>query len=317
MGLLRTIRMKIVRLVVSEASRGIRVDAFLAENIDGLSRSAVAKLLGDGHVTLAGKALRKNDRVGVGDVIICDVPPPVAYEAVGEDIPLDIVYEDADIAVVNKPRGLVVHPAAGNYSGTLVNALLHRLGPSLSGIGGVMRPGIVHRLDKDTSGLIVVAKNDAAHQALAAQLAAREMGRTYNTLCIGRMKQDSRRIDIPIGRHHTDRKKMAAITHQGGKAREAITNITVLEPMARFTLVEARLETGRTHQIRVHLSHIGYPVLGDPLYGPKKQPFKTDGQILHARALKLRHPSTGAIMEFEAPLPEYFQKAVAKARLAK
>ena len=306
-----------MRIVVSDEHSGKRVDAFLSENVDDLTRNAAQKLLSKGQVMRDGLPLCKNDRVKAGDIVICNIPLPEQYEVAAEVIPLDIIFEDADIVVVNKPRGMVVHPAAGNYTGTLVNALLHHLGPSLSGIGGVLRPGIVHRLDKDTSGLLVVAKNDAAHQALAAQLAAREMGRVYYALCIGRVKQDSRRIDIPIGRHHADRKKMAAITARDGKGRDAVTNVTVIEQMRRFTLVEARLETGRTHQIRVHLSHIGHPVLGDPLYGLKKQPFNTAGQVLHAKELRLCHPSTGAEMSFEAPLPEYFVNALAKARLVK
>ncbi|MCL2377840.1 MAG: RluA family pseudouridine synthase [Defluviitaleaceae bacterium] len=306
------------RLVVAEAYCGLRADVFLSESIDSLTRSAAVRVLSEGQAIREGLALRKNDRLKAGDIIVCNIPPAVDYEVAAEEIPLDIVYEDGDIAVVNKPRGLVVHPAAGHYTGTLVNGLLFHLGPSLSGIGGVLRPGIVHRLDKDTSGLIVIAKNDMAHHALSAQLAAREMGRTYHALCIGRVKQDSMRIDVPIGRHHNDRKKMAAITaRQGGKSREAATNVTVLERMPRFTLVEARLETGRTHQIRVHLSHIGYPVLGDPLYGPKKQPFHTVGQVLHAKGLRLCHPSTGEVMEFDASLPGYFAEAVSKARVVK
>jgi len=306
-----------IRLVVTEAFSNMRADAFLAESINGITRSAAQRLLSEGRVITGGLPLRKNDRLKAGNTVICDIPPPMDYEVAAEEIPLDIIFEDTDIIVVNKPRGLVVHPAAGHYTGTLVNALLHYLGSSLSGIGGVMRPGIVHRLDKDTSGLLVVAKNDAAHQSLAAQLAVREMGRTYHALCIGRMKQDARRIDAPIGRHHADRKKMAVITHREGKSREAATNITVLDRMSRFTLVEARLETGRTHQIRVHLSHIGFPVLGDVLYGLKKQPFNMVGQVLHAKELKLRHPSTGDMMEFDAPLPDYFTEAVDKARLVK
>jgi len=307
-----------IRLEVTEAYRDTRADAFLAERVDSLTRNAAQRLLSEGRAIVNGIPLRKNARLKTGDIVICDIPPPADYEVAAEAIPLDIIFEDADIVVINKPRGLVVHPAAGHYSGTLVNALLYHLGPSLSGIGGVMRPGIVHRLDKDTSGLLVVAKNDMAHQALAAQLSAREMGRMYYALCIGRAKQDSQRINVPIGRHHTDRKKMAAIvSRQSGKNREAATNITVIERMPRFTLVEARLETGRTHQIRVHLSHIGYPVLGDPLYGPKKQPFNTDGQVLHAKELNLRHPSTGIVMDFDVPLPDYFNEAAAKARLIK
>jgi len=307
-----------VQLVVESSHDGTRADAYISGIIDGLTRNAAQRLLSEGQVTRGGLFLRKNDRLKTGDIVICNIPSAVPYEVVAEDIPLDIIFEDADIVVVNKPRGLVVHPAAGHDSGTLVNALLNHVGPSLSGIGGVLRPGIVHRLDKDTSGLLVVAKNDAAHQSLAAQLAAREMGRMYYALCIGRVKQDNMRIDAPIGRHPVDRKKMAVIApHKGGKSREAATNIAVLEHMPRFTLVEARLETGRTHQIRVHLSHINYPVLGDLVYGPEKQPFNLEGQILHAKELSLRHPSTGLAMSFESPLPGYFQEALAKARLIK
>jgi len=300
------------QLAASEAFDGERVDVFLSESIESLSRSAAGKLLAEGQVTRDGIPMRKNDRMRAKDIIICNIPSPAPCEAIAEDIPLDIIYEDADIIVVNKPRSLVVHPAAGHFTGTLVNALLHHAGGSLSGIGGVLRPGIVHRLDKDTSGLMVVAKNDVAHQALAAQLAAREMGRIYHTVCIGRVKHDGQSINHPIGRHPNDRKKMAIFTHQKGKSREAITHVAVLERFSRFTLVEARLETGRTHQIRVHLSHIGHPVLGDPLYGPKKQPFKTDGQILHAKTLSLRHPATGKLMEFDAPLPDYFVNTLEK-----
>jgi len=299
-----------LHLVVSDVFDGERADIFLAESIESLSRSAAGKLLAESQVTRDGLLMRKNDRMRAGDIVICNIPSPAPCEALAEDIPLDIIYEDADIIVVNKPRSLVVHPAAGHFTGTLVNALLHHSGGSLSGIGGVQRPGIVHRLDKDTSGLMVVAKNDMAHQALAAQLASREMGRIYQAICIGRVKLDTQTINIPIGRHPVDRKKMAVFTHQNGKSREAVTYVTVLERFSRFTLVEARLETGRTHQIRVHLSHIGHPVLGDPAYGPKKQPFNTDGQVLHAKALSLRHPATGELMEFDAPLPDYFASAL-------
>lgn len=297
-------------MLVTEESNNKRADIFLSESIDGLSRNAAQRLLADGHITINNSLFKKNTRLKTGDVIICNIPSPTPCEVVAEDIPLDIVYEDADIIVINKPRGLVVHPAAGHFSATLVNALLFHAGDSLSGIGGVMRPGIVHRLDKDTSGLMVVAKNDAAHQSLAAQLAAREMERTYQALCMGRVKSDNLRIDIPIGRHPNDRKKMAPITNKGNKSREAVTYITVLEHLPRFTLVQAQLETGRTHQIRVHMAHIGHPVLGDGLYGPKKQPFNLGGQILHSKTLKLRHPSTGEVMDFDVPLPDYFVKAL-------
>jgi len=307
----------IIEFLVDEANNNLRADVFLSENIEGISRNATQRLILEGRVTLRKRPLQKNTRLQTGDILICTIPSPAPYEAKAENISLEIIYEDADIIVINKPRGLVVHPAAGHYSGTLVNGLLYHCRDSLSGIGGVLRPGIVHRLDKDTSGLMVVAKNDAAHQSLAAQLAAREMGRAYQALCIGRIKEDTRRIDVPIGRHHTDRKKMAPITQHGSKSREAVTHISILERLPRFTLVEARLETGRTHQIRVHMAYINHPVLGDPLYGPKKQPFGLEGQVLHAKGLKLHHPSTGRHMEFEAPLPEYFHEALDRARKLK
>ena len=297
----------LTRLDVGDGYNNTRADVFLAENLPDITRSAAVRLLNEGHITQDGVPLKKNSRINTGDVILCNIPQALPYETKAEDIPLDIVYEDADIVVINKPRGLVVHPAAGHYSGTLVNALLHHCGDSLSGIGGVLRPGIVHRLDKDTSGLMVAAKNDNAHVALANQLANREMTRKYQAICIGRVKQDTMCIDIPIGRHPADRKKMAAITKHGIKSRNAVTYISVLERFARFSHIEARLETGRTHQIRVHLSHVGHPVLGDPLYGPKKQLSNLDGQILHSKMLSLKHPATGKIMDFEVPLPEYFQ----------
>ena len=305
------------QLVVAEAYNETRADVYLSENIDGLSRNTAQRLLSESRVTLNNHPLQKNTRLKTGDILICSIPPPTPYEAKAENISLEIFYEDADIIVINKPRGLVVHPAAGHYSGTLVNALLHHCGNSLSGIGGVQRPGIVHRLDKDTSGLMVVAKNDAAHHSLAEQLANREMGRIYQALCIGRVKEDTQQINIPIGRHPVDRKKMAPITNFGSKGREAVTHIRVLEHLPRFTLVEARLETGRTHQIRVHMAYINHPVLGDPLYGPKKQPFNLEGQILHAKALKLCHPTTGAEMNFETPLPDFFIETLERARRVK
>ena len=307
---------------VNQAENNIRADVFLSQSA-GLSRNMAQRLLSEGCATLNSRPLHKNTRLQTGDEVSCIIPHSTPYEAQAENISLEIIYEDSDIIVINKPRGLVVHPAAGHSSGTLVNALLHHCGDSLSGIGGVQRPGIVHRLDKDTSGLLVAAKNDIAHQSLAEQLAKREMGRTYFALCIGRMKADTQRIDVPIGRHPAERKKMAAITgpksqtSKRSKSREAVTHISVMERLPRFTLVEARLETGRTHQIRVHLAYLGHPVLGDPVYGPKKQSFKSnkfEGQVLHAKALKLHHPTTGEAMDFESPLPAYFIEALEKAR---
>jgi len=295
-----------------EADTEARVDVFLSENIEGLSRNTAQRLILEGQVTINDKHVSKNTRLKIGDILTCIVPSPAPAIAVPEAIDLDIVYEDTDIIVINKPQGMVVHPAAGNYNGTLVNALLHHCGDSLSGIGGVQRPGIVHRLDKDTSGLLVVAKNDAAHQNLTAQLANREISRIYHAICIGQVKKDSQTVDVPIGRHPKDRKKMAVI--QKAKSREAKTHISVLERLPRFTLVEARLHTGRTHQIRVHLSFLGHPVLGDPVYGLKKQPFGLSHQILHSKKLSLCHPSTGVVMDFETPLPEYFQEVLEKTR---
>jgi len=294
--------MSTVRIIVPPEADGQRADVFLAENSAEIpTRSAAQRLLGK----------RKNHRVKAGEVLICEIPAPIPSEATPEDIPLDIIYEDGDLLVINKPRGLVVHPAAGNYTGTLVSALLFHCGSGLSGIGGVLRPGIVHRLDKDTSGLMVVAKNDNAHQALAAQLEARTMGRTYNAIVCGALKKERLRIDLPIGRHPHDRKKMAVLTnpHDGRKTRTATTNIEVLERYGKqFTLIAARLETGRTHQIRVHMAHIGHPVLGDTVYGAKSQQFF--GQVLHAKELHFIHPTTGKEMEFNSPWPEYFSKAI-------
>ena len=300
-----------VSIVVPESAHGQRVDVFLAQNLEShgiTTRSGVQRLLSDDNVVLDGKSVQKNYRVSMGDVLICQIPAPAPYEAAAEDIPLDIQHEDDHLLVVNKPRGLVVHPAAGNYDGTLVNALLFHCGGSLSGIGGVLRPGIVHRLDKGTSGLMVVAKNDIAHQKLASQLADRTMGRVYNALCLGEVKQEKFCIDLPISRHPVDRKKMTVTT--APHAKNAITYIEVLERLRRHTLVSATLETGRTHQIRVHLSHIGHPVVGDEVYGRRAD----DGLLLHSTKIEFIHPATGKPMTFHAPWPDYFQKAVENLR---
>ena len=296
---------------VPEQAAGLRVDVFLTNNEEvKFSRNALQKMLADGDVTCKTRTLAKSHRVTPGEVITLRVPEAVSYDMVPEAIPLDIVYEDHDIIVINKPRGLVVHPAAGHFRGTLVNALLHHCGNSLSGIGGVKRPGIVHRLDKDTSGLLVAAKNDTAHQALSEQLANRTMKRVYRTLCLGRLKPRDDKptitVNAPIGRHPVHRQKMAV--REAG--RNAVTHFTVLgylpNEKPRFTYLEARLETGRTHQIRVHLAYLGFPVLGDVTYGPEKQPCKTNGQILHALQLGLIHPTTKEPMVFETELPDYF-----------
>ena len=289
---------------------GSRLDAFLALNLEGKTRSAVQKLMDQGKVLVNGKTGRKNDKVKPGDSIQVEIPEPEPLELLPQDIPLDIVYEDEHLLVVNKPKGMVVHPAPGNPDGTLVNALLYHCGESLSGINGVIRPGIVHRIDKDTSGLLMVAKNDLAHQSLAAQIAAHTFTRMYNTVVYGNLKTDEGTISAPIARHPTDRKKMAVVP--GG--REAVTHYRVLERLPGFTLVECRLETGRTHQIRVHMAHIGHPVAGDPVYGPKKCITSLNGQCLHARLLGFVHPATGEYMEFDSGLPLYFTDFLEKLR---
>ena len=289
---------------------GSRLDAFLALNLEGKTRSAVQKLMDQGKVLVNGKTGRKNDKVKPGDSIQVEIPEPEPLELLPQDIPLDIVYEDEHLLVVNKPKGMVVHPAPGNPDGTLVNALLYHCGESLSGINGVIRPGIVHRIDKDTSGLLMVAKNDLAHQSLAAQIAAHTFTRMYNTVVYGNLKTDEGTISAPIARHPTDRKKMAVVP--GG--REAVTHYRVLERLSGFTLVECRLETGRTHQIRVHMAHIGHPVVGDPVYGPKKCITSLNGQCLHARLLGFVHPATGEYMEFDSGLPPYFTDFLEKLR---
>jgi len=301
--------MNIFEVTVLQEFHGRRADVFLSEceELESVqTRSAAQKLLAEGNVTINGKIIAKNHRVNAGDILLCQIPASVPYEAAAEDIPLSVVYDDADLLVINKPRGLVVHAGAGHLTGTLVNALLYHCGDSLSGIGGVMRPGIVHRLDKDTSGLMVVAKNDIAHQALAAQLADRTMGRVYNAICYGVVKQDRMKIDLPIGRHSVDRKKMAVVMDLSGRGRRAVTYVDVLERFKAHTLISAKLETGRTHQIRVHMAHVGYPVLGDEVYSGRKT--QCGGQVLHAKEIYFIHPRTGYEVRFEVDLPDYFTK---------
>lgn len=295
-------------LTVSETDAGARLDSFAAERT-GLTRSAVQRLIESGCVLVRGKAKKAGYAVRAGDEIAVTLPEPEPSELIPEDIPLDIVYQDADICVVNKPAGMVVHPAPGNLTGTLVNALLYHL-TDLSGIGGEIRPGIVHRIDKDTSGLLVVAKNDAAHTFLSEELKTHSVARTYLALCEGNLREDSGAVDAPIARHRTDRKKMAIVP--GG--REAITHWKVLERFGDKTLLEVELETGRTHQIRVHMASINHPLVGDPVYGRAKNELGFTGQALHAAKLRLTHPHTGERMEFSAPLPDYFEAALAKLR---
>ena len=282
---------------------GGRLDQFLAKKLPDKSRSAIQKLIQEGRVCMADKPLPEIYRPKPGDQVSVEIPDPVELSVDAEPIPLAIVYEDKDLLVVNKPKGMVVHPAAGNYSGTLVNALLHHCGDSLSGINGVIRPGIVHRIDKDTSGLLIVAKNDAAHQGLAQQIKEHSFTREYEAVVYGRVKDDEGTVNLPIGRCPSDRKKMC-VTEKN--SRPAVTHYRVVERYSQFTHLRLRLETGRTHQIRVHMAAIGHPVAGDPVYGPKKIIKSLCGQCLHARKIGFVHPVTGAYLEFTSPLPAYF-----------
>ena len=288
---------------------GERLDAFLARSVPDLTRSAAQRLLERGAVTLRGRAAKKNDKTRLGDSLTVCLPAPQPVDLVPQDIPLDVIYEDDDVIVVNKPVGLVVHPAPGHPDGTLVNALLYHCGTSLSGINGELRPGIVHRIDRDTSGLIVAAKNDRAHLALAAQLQDHSLARVYEAVAVGGFREDCGTVDAPIGRHPVDRKKMAVDRKNG---REAVTHWSVLARYPGYTHVECRLETGRTHQIRVHLASIGHPLLGDTVYGSKKPWPGLAGQCLHARRLRFVHPSTGEPLELECPLPDWFRDVLEK-----
>ena len=294
--------------IVEQETAGQRIDRFLSGEDTGLSRSALQALVAEGHVQCNGKAVAKSLKLKAGDTVLLEIPDAKPIEAVPQDIPLDIVYEDAHLLVVNKPKGMVVHPAPGNPDGTLVNALLHHCGDSLSGIGGEKRPGIVHRIDRDTSGLIIAAKNDAAHLALAAQLADHTLARTYECLSVGSFRQDSGTVDAPIGRSRSDRKKMAVVA--GG--RPAITHWEVLARYPGVTHLRCRLETGRTHQIRVHLAYIGHPILGDTVYGNRKPVPGLTGQCLHATGLRFLHPRTGRPVELTCPRPEEFERMLVK-----
>ena len=286
-----------------------RVDALIAAAMPEFSRAFVQKLLEEGHVTCRGRVVKKSARPAPGDQLTLDIPEPETPEIAAEDIPLDIVYEDADVIVVNKPKGMVVHPAPGHAGGTLVNALMAHCGEELSGINGVLRPGIVHRIDKDTSGLIIAAKNDAAHKCLAEQLKDHTLSRTYECVVVGNLREDTGTVDASIGRHPTDRKRMC-VTEKN--ARPAVTHWEVLERFPGFTHVRCRLETGRTHQIRVHMAHIGHPILGDTVYGAKKPVPGLEGQCLHARELRFDHPATGERMTVTCELPAYFQAVLRK-----
>lgn len=297
-------------LTADPEQAGLRLDAFLSAASGELSRSHIQKLIRSGDVTVNGKTAKPSRKIEKGDQIVFEVPEAVEPEILPEDMDLDILYEDRDIILINKPKGMVVHPAAGHYSGTLVNGLMAHCREELSGINGVMRPGIVHRIDMDTTGVLIVCKNDLAHNHIAEQLKEHSITRKYYAIVHGVIKEDNGTIDAPIGRHPVDRKKMA-INYKNGKP--AVTHYRVLERFQNFTYIECQLETGRTHQIRVHMASIHHPLLGDQVYGPAKCPFPSlQGQTLHAGVLGIVHPRTHEYMEFQAPLPEYFHELLVK-----
>ena len=292
-------------ICVGDQEGGLRIDKYLAEAAGQLSRSYIQKLLKDGRILVNGKPVKASYVVEDEDILSMDIPEAVEPEIEPENMELDILYEDQDVILINKPKGMVVHPAAGHYSHTLVNGLMDHCRGQLSGINGVMRPGIVHRIDMDTTGVLIVCKNDMAHNSIAAQLKEHSITRRYQAIVHGVIKEEEGTIDAPIGRHPVERKKMS-INYDKGKS--AVTHYRVLKRFRQFTHVECRLETGRTHQIRVHMASIGHPILGDSMYGPSKCPFKLQGQTLHAKVLGITHPSTGKYIEVDAPLPEYFNK---------
>lgn len=289
---------------------GLRIDKYLSDQC-AVSRSYIQKLLKAEAVLVTGKPVKSNYKVNVGDKIELEIPDAVEPEIEAENLSLDILYEDSDIIIINKPKNMVVHPAAGHYSGTLVNGLMYHCKEELSGINGVMRPGIVHRIDMDTTGVLIVCKNDRSHNSIAAQLKEHSITRKYYAIVHGVLKEDQGTVDAPIGRHPVDRKKMSVNERNG---RDAVTHYKALERFHKYTYVECQLETGRTHQIRVHMAGIGHPLLGDCVYGPAKCPYKLQGQTLHAGVLGIVHPGTGEYMEFTAPLPEYFEELLGKLR---
>ena len=301
--------MESYKFKITPDHKGVRIDKYLADNIPDVTRSSIVNLIESGSVTVSGKIVAKNYKLRAGGEIEITIPDAVEYEAKAENIPLDIVYEDSDLLVVNKPKGMVVHPAAGNYEGTLVNALLYHCKDELSGINGVMRPGIVHRIDKNTSGLLIVAKNDKAHKHLAKQIQEHSFTREYEAVVHGNFREDSGTVDAPIGRHHTERKKMT-VTDKNSK--NAVTHFEVIKRFGKYTHIKCILETGRTHQIRVHMAYIGHPVAGDDVYGVKKEKTSFPGQCLHARKIGFVHPTSGEYLEFSSDLPEYFQKFLSK-----
>lgn len=301
---------EIIELVATPEAAGTRLDAYISGEIEELSRNYAQQLIEEGRISVSGRTeMSKKRKVKAGEEILVDFPEPKELEVKAENIPFEIVYEDDDVIVVNKPRGMVVHPSPGNYDGTLVNAIMYHCGDSLSSINGVIRPGIVHRIDKDTSGLLMIAKNNKAHESLAAQLKDHSCTRVYTALVLDNIKEDEVTINEPIGRDEKNRLRRAV---RGSNQKEAITHIKVEKRYGKYTLVTARLETGRTHQIRVHMAYIKHPLVGDTTYGPKKQQLTTEGQLLHAGILGFIHPSTGEYMEFESELPEHFTKILRK-----
>ena len=298
-----------IEFKIEEALAGERIDKFLSDSLPDVSRSYIQKLIKDGQVTVNQKTVKSNYKLNAGDLLSMEETEIQEPDIEAEDIPLDILYEDSDLLIINKPKGMVVHPSAGHYSGTLVNALMHYCKEDLSGINGVLRPGIVHRIDMDTTGSLIVCKNDFTHNHIAEQLKVHSITRVYHAIVHGILKDDEGTINAPIGRHPIDRKKMS-INHKNGK--EAVTHYKVLKRFKNFTYIECRLETGRTHQIRVHMSSISHPLLGDAVYGPVKSPYKLQGQTLHAKTIGITHPRTGEYLEVEAPLPEYFTNLLKK-----
>ena len=298
-----------IEFKIEEALAGERIDKFLSDSLPDVSRSYIQKLIKDGQVTVNQKTVKSNYKLNTGDLLSMEEAELQEPDIEAEDIPLDILYEDSDLLIINKPKGMVVHPSSGHYSGTLVNALMHYCKEDLSGINGVLRPGIVHRIDMDTTGSLLVCKNDFTHNHIAEQLKVHSITRVYHAIVHGVLKEDDGTINAPIGRHPIDRKKMS-INHKNGK--EAVTHYKVLKRFKNFTYIECRLETGRTHQIRVHMSSIGHPLLGDSVYGPAKSPYKLQGQTLHAKTIGIIHPRTEEYVEVNAPLPEYFSDLLKK-----